>query len=379
MDPQHYRSSRKNTMRDRVNRRHKQEEHWQNFRQELSQITIPTPKVGEKAAGVLRQARDLRRPSFLSGRVIVCLAAVALLAACLLVVIPRIFSPGQKANAFSLSGKGRATPTNPVMPLTETIVPDRLTRILIFGSDQREDDPGFRTDVVVLVTIDTHLGKVSMVSFPRDLAVKMPGYGEQRVNVGMGYGGFELMQNTFEQDFGVRPAYYFMTNFENFTGVINSIGGVEVNVAQPLTNSCDLVINRDGQCTFKPGKHVMDGATALWYIRSRHSSSDFDRLRRAQEVLTATLSRLKDMNAFFRLPELYTQYKGDIETNMSLPQMAGLMPVAIRVMKDPGRINRYTISPNEATDWWTAEGAEVLLPNYEAIRKIIQQASFQAP
>lgn len=270
-----------------------------------------------------------------------------------------------------------ALPIHQAVPtLKETIAPDRMTRILIMGSDRRGDDPGFRTDVLILLTIDAANGQVSMLSFPRDLDVRIPGYGEQRINTVMGIGGFELLQDTFEQDFGVRPEYYFITNFDNFIGVINSIGGVEVHVSEPLSDSCDLVINRNGICEFEPGPHVMDGATALWYIRSRHTSSDFDRLRRAQEVLMGVLNRLTEMNALVRLPELYNQYHSDIETNISLPQMAGFLPVAAQVFKDHNRIHRYTITPNEASDWWTAEGAEVLLPDYDAIREIIKQASF---
>ncbi len=118
----------------------------------------------------------------------------------------------------------------------------------------------------------------------------------------------------------------------------------------------------------------MDGATALAYIRSRHTSSDFDRLRREQEVLYAIFSRFMSMDALNRLPELYAQYHQNVETNMDVTRVLSLLPAAFQVAQDPSRMHRYAISPNEASDWWMANGARVLLPDYDAVRRIVQEA-----
>lgn len=268
-------------------------------------------------------------------------------------------------------------PTAEAVAVVPTVKPeDEKLQILLLGSDKRESDNSFRTDVVILLTIDTVNGQASMLSFPRDLVGKIPGYGDGRINIAMQQGGFSLLQETLKDSFGANPKNYFLINFSGFVGVINSIGGIEVEAAEPLTDSCDLYWSTAGMCTIEPGRHTMDGDTALWYVRSRHTSSDFDRLRRAQEVMTAVYARFMQMNAAFRLPELYMQYNQDVETNMGLGQIASLLPTAIQIASDPERIHRYTIPTEITADWIMADGARVLLPNYDAVKEIVREATF---
>jgi polyisoprenyl-teichoic acid--peptidoglycan teichoic acid transferase len=253
--------------------------------------------------------------------------------------------------------------------------PAGKTSILVLGSDRRPSDPTFRTDVIVLVTIDSEKGEVSTLSFPRDIVAKVPGYGDDRLNVVMQNGGVELMQDTLSASYGARPPqYYFMTNFDGFVDLINSVGGVEVNAAQPLTDACDLYWSHAGTCEIQPGVHSMDGATALWYIRSRHTSSDFDRLRRAQEVLNGIFARFMTMDALARMPELYAQYHENVETNMDLGTMLALMPTAAKVAQDTDRVHRYAIPEEITADWIMPNGARVVLPNYDAVKEIVKEA-----
>jgi LCP family protein required for cell wall assembly len=254
-------------------------------------------------------------------------------------------------------------------------IPQEPVRILVMGSDIRPQDGGFRTDVMMLVTVDAVNGQISVLSFPRDLIAQAPGYGDTRINVLMGYGGFPLVQDTFEASYGVRPQYYFLSSFEGFSGLINSIDGIEVVAAERLVDACDLPQSRAGICTVEPGRHRMDGATALWYIRSRHTSSDFDRLRRAQEVLAGIFNRMMEMQAVLRMPELYDQYSVDFETNMSTVQIAGLLPTALQAANDASRIRRAAVTREMAADWWMPDGAMVLLPDYEAVRALVKDAA----
>jgi anionic cell wall polymer biosynthesis LytR-Cps2A-Psr (LCP) family protein len=118
----------------------------------------------------------------------------------------------------------------------------------------------------------------------------------------------------------------------------------------------------------------MDGQTALWYVRSRHTTNDIDRGRRAQEVLFAIFAKLMSLNAITRLPELYATFQSNVETNLGLDVIAPLMPVASQVIGDTSRIHRYTIGPGQVTDFITEGGAMVLLPNYPAITALLNQA-----
>lgn len=118
----------------------------------------------------------------------------------------------------------------------------------------------------------------------------------------------------------------------------------------------------------------MDGATALWYVRSRHSSSDFDRTRRAQEVLSGIFNRLMDRNVITRLPELYNSVRTSVDTNIGLDDIVPLLPVATEILADSGRVKRYTIGPGYVSNYITPGGAMVLLPNYYAIKQLLSEA-----
>lgn len=253
-------------------------------------------------------------------------------------------------------------------------LPDGQINLMVMGNDYRPNS-GFRTDVMMLVSINTGKGTVSVVSFPRDLYVTIPGWETNRINTAFPH-GFNALADTIEYNFGVRPTYYIMTNFQGFISIVNSLGGINVAVGQHLSDSCDLPQEVNGYCSVNPGSVSMDGATALWYVRSRHSSSDFDRLRRAQEVLYALFSKLMSLDAVGRLPELYSAYKSSVETNMSVEAMAPLLPVASQVIGDSSRIHRYSIGPGQVSNYITSGGAMVLLPNYSAISSIIAEAIF---
>ena len=286
---------------------------------------------------------------------------------------------GLSLGRSAMRGKAEVpTPTVDPMAVVPTMKPgEEKLQILLLGSDRRENDASFRTDVIILLTVDTINGQASVLSFPRDLVGQIPGYGDGRLNTAMQQGGFDMLQGTMEKSYGAKPKYYFLTNFNGFVGVINSIGGIEVEASEALTDSCDLYWSKAGMCTIEPGRHAMDGDTALWYVRSRHSSSDFDRLRRAQEVMTAVFARFMQMNAVMRLPELYLQYNQDVETNMGLGQIAALLPTAIQIASDPERVHRFTIPSEITADWYMPDGARVLLPNYDAVKEIVREATFQ--
>jgi LCP family protein required for cell wall assembly len=246
--------------------------------------------------------------------------------------------------------------------------------ILFLGSDWRPTG-GYRTDVILLISIHPSRGTVSLISFPRDLYVSLPGIGQQRINVAQEYGGFELSKETFAQNFGIRVDHYVMTNFSGFMSLVDALGGVEINASDSLYDTCKLPQAVDGYCYIAPGMQYMDGQTALWYVRSRSSTSDIDRLRRAQEVLVGLFHRLMSLDAIVKAPELFGIISNCIETDMSFDQIASLLPIAPTVFSDEGRIRRFAISWTEVTSYVVPEsGAQVLLPNYDAINALLYDA-----
>jgi LCP family protein required for cell wall assembly len=248
--------------------------------------------------------------------------------------------------------------------------PEGQLNILILGSDQRPNDGGFRTDVIELLTLNTRDNTVSLTSFPRDLYVYHPGWKMFRINGGMVHGGFEQMAQTFAYNFGVRPDHYMQINFSGFESVVDQLGGIDVQVAQGLTDE------REGPGDFSvpAGTVHMDGETALWYVRSRGTSSDFSRTQRQQEVLTAIFFKLFSLNALANAPQLYDQYKSLVKTDLAITDLLPLIGLATSIGGSPSAIHRYAIGPNEVQSWTTASGGAVLLPQQEKVRAIMEQA-----
>jgi len=223
---------------------------------------------------------------------------------------------------------------------------------------------------MILVTINAE-GKASLTSIPRDLYVYIPGWMMQRINTAQGYGGFDTTVMTFEYNFGIRPDYYVLINFDGFRSIVDDLGGITVNVSQNFSDSRSGYTNG---YTVYAGSVEMDSETALWYIRSRYSSSDIDRLRRSQEVLQAIGTKLLTLDGISHLPMLFSAYKSSVETNLTLDAATRLIP-AMKLIKDPTQVRRFVIGYDQVYDWVDpGTGAQVLVPIPEEIQKIIQQA-----
>ncbi len=241
--------------------------------------------------------------------------------------------------------------------------------VLLMGSDQRPNEGGFRTDTMILVTVNPQAGIASLTSFPRDLYVYIPGWTMQRINTAHARGGFPLTQLTFEYNFGVRPDRYVMINFWGFSQLINSLGGIYINASRPLSDHRD----RYGTYSVPAGSVYMDGDTTLWYVRSRYTSNDFDRTRRQQEVILGVFYRLLSLDALQNAPELYNIYKQNVTMDLTLEDLQPFLPLAAQ-LGETDLIYNYFIGSENVTHFRTSGGAAVLLPKREEIIAIMRQA-----
>jgi len=246
--------------------------------------------------------------------------------------------------------------------------PKGQVNVLLLGSDQRAGSGGFRTDTILLVTINPASNKINITSFPRDLYVPIPGGPSNRINTAFGRGGFNTIAETFELNFGVRPDFFVMINFWSFVEVVDSLGGIDIYASQPLSEH-----TARGWFTIPAGKNHMDGDTALYYSRSRKSTSDFDRNRRQQEVVQGVIEKLINLYTIAKIPELYKIYVDNVTTNVKLSDIIPLIPVAAR-FKDTSKIKHYYIGRGQVSNWITPGGAMVLLPYQDAVIDIMRQA-----
>lgn len=306
------------------------------------------------------------------------------------VVIPTRPAPVGAAQASAPTATPPPPPT--VAPQSPASAPvwNRKGRvnILLMGTDDgRTCDSGVpRTDTIILVSLDTEAKKAYMVSIPRDLWVEIPGRGiagiptEQRINTAYTFGeisrfpggGVRLVRDTIEKNFGQPVHYYAMVNFDGLKEIVDLVGGVDIEVKERLYDS-EYPTDDCGVRTidFKPGTHHMDGENALAYARSRHTTSDFDRSARQQQVLLALRRRALQPDVLPKLPALISQIRGLVKTDMSLLEMLALANVAKDI--DPANIERHAIDVDMIYPWVRPDGAQVLLPDRAKIRVLFDQ------
>jgi len=260
-----------------------------------------------------------------------------------------------------------------INPENEVIDNESDVRLyMLLGSDYRPES-GFRTDTLILVALDRSSNRASIVSFPRDLWVFIPGYGEQRINTVMQLGGFNLLADTLQYNFGVYPRQYAMINMAGFLEIIDVLGGVEFTTEYTTADACDGSLDPDRWCEVGPGLVSLNSDWALWYVRARYNSSDFERMRRTQEVIGAVVDKVLSPSGIIKLPALLSIYESEVESNINPDQVLPMVKLAVGFNFEED-VRRYSIGPNETTSWTTAQGAAVLLPNLPAIQLILQEA-----
>jgi LCP family protein required for cell wall assembly len=285
--------------------------------------------------------------------------------------------------------------TEPVAPAgvtpvaTEAVVGDpslrplqRTRNILLIGTDQRDLDVVGRTDTIMVLAIDAPNNRASLISFPRDLYLPIPGVGYSRINTAYAFGeerkvggGLPLLMSTIERNFGIPIESYARIDFSGFQGVVDALGGVDVVVDCPLYD--ELIYRYFQVYTLEPGTYHMNGEQALYYARSRKTTSDFDRARRQQRVLLAIRKRVLEGNLLPRIPALWLAMRDIVDTNLSPGDIAELAKLGATLdSKDLyGMVIRYPL----VTDWVTPQGGMVQLPDLPAINQALDNVWQRAP
>jgi len=256
----------------------------------------------------------------------------------------------------------------------------RIT-LLLLGVDDRDwmsNQGPPRTDTMILVTIDPETQSARMLSIPRDLWVEIPGFGGNKINQayplgesqGLASGGPGLTLATVEQFLDIEIPFYVQVNFEAFVHVIDEIGGVKINVPEPL--NVDPLQGQHNR-TLQPGIQTLSGDLALAYARSRNSiGSDFDRVQRQQQVIFAVLQRITDFNLIPTLvskaPDLYQEVVQGVQTNLSLQQIAQLTQLGYFI--GPENLQSMAIGSNDVTNSISYNGLSILLPIPENIQSL---------
>lgn len=197
-------------------------------------------------------------------------------------------------------------------------------------------DPGHAgealSDTNLMLSVDTRNGKVAIIGIPRDLRVRIPGYGYGKINNANANGGVKTSKRVFEDTLGVPVHYYVKANFSGLREVVDAVGGVDIDNPYSLNDPeypCDNNPNR--QCGFKlsKGKQRLNGATALKYVRCRKGTcgDDFGRAERQQQVMEAIRDKAATAGTVanpVRLGKLVSAAGKNIDTDLSINNLMRL-------------------------------------------------------
>jgi len=258
-------------------------------------------------------------------------------------------------------------------------IPNDAVTILLLGSDQRPDWDDWHTDAIQYVVVYPDIPSVTMLSIPRDLYVYVPGFWMSRINFADMYGeinqyeggGLGLFNQTLLYNLGISADYYVKVNFDGLIGIVDSIGGIDVPVHCRLEDYWPYP-DENGEypwLAMQPSIQHMDGELALWYSRSRKTTSVFSREQRQQQVLEAIWRQGKRANLFETIPSLYEQKAYLFQTDLELGTMISLGMAAARL--DPVNVSRYNIGRAQVTPYVTPYGGNVFLPVWEEIQPVI--------
>lgn len=235
--------------------------------------------------------------------------------------------------------------------------------ILLLGSDTDEKSNwggnAFLAQTVIVLTLDTATHDVGLLSLPRDFWISIPGYGSDKLDTAFSHGG-SLSNNmsgvskvvqTLDVDFGIPINFYAWVGLDGFIKVIDTVGGIDVDVMHPIVDDTypdDIGTHKQAQNNFKrlyipDGLQHLDGPTALEYVRSRHSTTDFNRSARQQDVLGALKLKLEKPDIFGKLPQIVKNLEGSVYTQLDVGQLLDLANFARGV--EPKKIRHLTLGP----------------------------------
>ncbi len=226
--------------------------------------------------------------------------------------------------------------------------------ILLLGSDTDEktawSGSSFLAQTVIVVSVDTRTHDVDMLSIPRDYYIRIPGYGLDKLDTAFAHGGsinnnmsgVGLVEDTLDQDFGIKINFYAWVGLQGFIKVIDTVHGVDVNVMHPVVDDTypdDVGTKGTAQSNYKrvyipDGAQHLDGPTALEYVRSRHSTNDFDRSARQQQVLGALKLKLANAGIIGELPQIAKDLQGSLATQLTTSQLLDLGNFARGIQPD---------------------------------------------
>lgn len=261
---------------------------------------------------------------------------------------------------------------------------DRLD-ILILGMRGHDDpDPNqtgaYLTDTIILLSVDKTTKKASLVSVPRDLYIILYPGREDKLNSVYEIGlarkqGLEFTRKLMSQITGVYIDHVVVFDFSAFKTIVDDLGGIDITLDKAFVEP----VQWGYPFELPAGENHLDGENALYFVRSRYSSSDFDRAQRQQKVLLAIVDKVKNLNIFSdpgTALAIANTVRKNIDTDLDILDAATIIGLANDLKSSESSIKKETITTeNLVYESRSPIGAYILLPvgdNFSEIKSFFK-------
>lgn len=264
--------------------------------------------------------------------------------------------------------------------------------VLILGIGGEKHDGPYLTDTIILASLQPSTNKLALLSIPRDLVVPIPGYGYRKINEVNSFGetqksgfGAEFSRKTIADFFRTPIPYVVRIDFQGFVNTVDMLGGLEIDVEKAFTDRMYPAPNDKYQpISFKQGSQIMDGETALKFVRSRHSAvasegSDFARSKRQHKVLSSLKNKLMSASILLnpqKISALLRELNTHVTTNLEGWEAVRLGLMMRTVSEQSTSAAVIDGASGLVYDDVSSDGAYVLRPvdgSYDSIRKRIAE------
>ena len=211
--------------------------------------------------------------------------------------------------------------------------------ILLMGVDSAEEGLSKNTvangDSLILITFNPNTLNATMLSIPRDSYVPIAcwsGTPENKITHAAAY-GTDCMMSTIENYFDVTIDYYAKINFKGLVTLVDTLGGITVEVPQDL---CTDNSNREGEVCINAGVQTLNGEQALVLARNRKqlAAGDLDRGLNQQLVIQGILNKVKDMKSINQVMDVLNTVTNNLDTNFTEQQILSFYDIAKDIMNN---------------------------------------------
>ncbi len=188
--------------------------------------------------------------------------------------------------------------------------PSERVNILLLGVDARVPGQAGNTDSISVLSVDKKTQEISLLSIPRDTRVEISGIGTDKINHAYPQGGIDTTVETVENFLDIKIDYYVLVNFDQFKEIVDTVGGINMEVEPHVAAAVPELSGKDGQSR-------LNGEEALAYVRFRFDDEgDPGRVKRHQRAIQAIIKEALNPANIMDVPAIFNHVMKNVKTNV---------------------------------------------------------------